>query len=131
MRKERLVPAAVTAATFGSLYLLGQTWLKNIYLFEWTARHNYLFLWAAALVLALLGKAILSYSITLGSLVGVLFGQLFGDFLVAQKVAKLSPGASDSAVYQAHYHHGVWIWLCVIFLFFAVGVLISLRQKQE
>ena len=129
--KKRLIPTAATVVVFALLCLLGRTWLKNLYLFEWTARHNYLYLWAAVLVLALLGESILAWSITAGNLAGVVLGQCLGDVLVAQKVAKLPPDASDSAVYQAHYHHGVWIWLCVVFAFFVAGVLVSVWQRRK
>lgn len=129
--KPKLRSCAIVVAVFGVLYLLGHTCLRNVYLFEWTARNNYLFIWVVALAAALDGAAVLSYAITLGNVVGILFGQFFGDFLVAQKVAKLAPDASSDMRSWAYLHHGAFLWLGVVLAFFLGGLVLNWWVKKR
>lgn len=129
-KTENARPVVTTAVVFGLLYILSRTLLANVYLFEWTARHYYLLLWVAALALGFSKAKILSYSITLGNLVGLVIGQLLGDFIVAQRVAQLPPDVGGSTQYWANYHHGVLIWLIVVLAFFLAGLVLNRWFKQ-
>lgn len=129
--RKKLASCAVVAAAFGLLYLLSMTVWKDVYLFEWTAWHKYLYIWAVALAFGAGGLTTVAYSVTLGNLAGILLGQFLGDFLVAQKVAKLPPNAGNAEVYLANYHHGAFIWAATVLAFFLIGLTVALWRKWK
>lgn len=126
---KRLFPCGVAAVGFGALGLVSRLWLQEFYLFEWTARHSYLFLWAGALVLGSLGYGILSYSITAGNAAGVVIGQFLGDLLAARGERKVLPDMKPDMVERLTSHRGVLIWLVTVAAFFVGGMVIYRKRR--
>lgn len=58
----------ITIIIYVALYLLSQTVLSKLYLFQWTATHHYLYVWIFSTVLLYCKKYIVSFSITFGNL---------------------------------------------------------------
>jgi len=106
-------------------YLLSQTVLHEIYLFEWTANHYYLCLWAAPVTFCFLEMYKAALITTIGNWAGILIGQLLGDFILKINAAKITPGLYVGKVWQLKTHYGVLIWLIVFLLSFLVGILIE------
>lgn len=128
---KKLVCLLTTALLFLILYGLSMTALQDFYLFEWTARHKYIGLWAIALVLLLLGKLFLAYAVALGNLAGILTGQFLGDWLRAQSIQKITPDMNAETVYRMYHHPGVEIWLAVVALFVLASALLHLARKRS
>ena len=61
----------ITIIIYVALYLLSQTVLSKLYLFQWTATHHYLYVWIFSTVLLYCKKYIVSFSITFGNLFGI------------------------------------------------------------
>ena len=80
----------ITIIIYVALYLLSQTVLSKLYLFQWTATHHYLYVWIFSTVLLYCKKYIVSFSITFGNLFGILIGQFFGDCIKYKNILKIT-----------------------------------------
>lgn len=119
---------AMTAAViiFGGLYALSRTLLYDVYLFEWTSRELFLYIWIPALILAVLNKTAVSYAITLGNLAGVVIGQLLGDFIKLQNAKLITPDTTPDREYLLTTHQGVPIWVITVLMFTAAGIVLQI-----
>ena len=121
------VPAMTAAlVVFGGLYALSRTLLQDVYLFEWTSRELYLYIWIPALILAVLNKTAVSYAITLGNLAGVIIGQLLGDFIISQNAKLITPDTTPDREYFLTLHQGVPIWVITALAFTALGIVLQI-----
>ena len=113
-----------------SCYLLSQTVLHEIYLFEWTASHYYLCLWAASVAFCFLEMYKAALITTIGNWAGILIGQLLGDFIIKINVAKITPDMYVGKVWQFKTHYGVLIWLTVFLVSFIIGIMIEKKNPD-
>lgn len=106
-------------------YLLSQTVLHEIYLFEWTAAHYYLCLWVVSVTFCFLEmyKAVLIT--TAGNWAGILIGQVLGNFIVKINTTKITPDMYIGKVWQLKTHYGVLIWLAVFLISFIIGIIVE------
>lgn len=112
-------------------YLLSQTVLHEIYLFEWTADHYYLCLWAASVIFCFLEMYKAALITAIGNWAGILIGQLLGDFIIKINATKITPDMYIGKVWQLKTHYGVLIWLAVFLISFIVGIIIEKRTPDE
>lgn len=133
-KTEQLMTCGIVTAAFAALWLVCLL-LRDIYLFGWALQNGKgLFLilgWGLALLLGAFGLRLLAYFVTLGNVVGVFFGQYFGDFLVARKVAQLPPDPSNSEYYLAHSHPGAFLWVIAALVFLLAGLNLTLWQRHK
>ncbi len=118
----RCTATAITIMVFGCLYALSQTLLHDVYMFEWMVRNLYYFIWIPALICAVFNKIALSHAITFGNLVGVIAGQLLGDFIVSYNIICITP---DITV-----HHGTFIWMIIVLVFVVAGILLQIVSSS-
>ena len=112
-------------------YLLSQTVLHEIYLFEWTAAHYYLCLWVASVTFCFLGLYKAALITTIGNWAGILIGQVLGDFIIKINAAKITPDMYVGKVWQLKTHYGVLIWLAVFLVSFILGIMIEKKKPDE
>lgn len=132
--KNKAITLIASAAVFGILYLLSMTLLNKVYLFEWTARNLYCYVWAIAAVLIVFDKLIVSYFVTFGNLIGILIGQFLGDFIRSQRMKLITPETTSDVEYFLSYHYGAFIWAITILVCLAAGIvaqIISSRRKKS
>ena len=106
-------------------YLLSQTVLHEIYLFEWTASHYYLYLWAAPITFCFLEMYKAALITTIGNWAGILIGQVLGDFIIKINAAKITPDMYVGKVWQLKTHYGVLIWLAVFLISFIIEIIVE------
>lgn len=111
-------------------YFLSQTVFHGIYLFEWTANHYYLCLWAAPVTFCFLEKYKAALITAIGNWAGILIGQSLGDFIIKVNAARITPDMYVGKVWQLKTHYGVLIWLAVFLLSFIVGIRIEKRTPD-
>lgn len=128
--KKRSLFFLANAGSFLILYWISTFFLRNVYLPGWTAQNHYLYLWVAPIVLDLLDLHWVSVSISLGNLAGVIFGQVMGDFIVRINLAKITPEMAPGQAQQLRTHPGFLIWLGVVALFTAAGIILQ-KNHQE
>ena len=59
---------------------------------------------------------------TAGNWVGILIGQVSGDFIIKINTARITPDMYIGKVWQLKTHYGVLIWLTVFLISFIVGI---------
>lgn len=118
----------ITVIIFAALYLLSKTVLSQLYLFEWTARHHYLYIWIFSIILLYCKKSIISFSITFGNLFGILIGQFFGDYVRYKNILKITAAMSSEQKDSLYHHPGVEYWIITIIIFTIVGILVNKRR---
>lgn len=129
---KKIAMALTAAFVFGALYAASKTYLDGLYLFEWTARHRYLYSWAAAVILAFAGRGYLSFALTAGNAAGIFCGQFMGDRIKETNMLKITPGMDAGTAYQLQHHPGVEIWLSVVLIFLLVSIIIhKIRMKRK
>ena len=106
-------------------YFLSQTVFHEIYLFEWTADHCYLFLWAVPVTFCFLKMYKAALITVIGNWTGILIGQLLGDFIIKINAAKITPDMYIGKVWQLRTHYGVLIWLAVFLISFMIGIIVE------
>lgn len=119
-----------TALAFWTLYYLSLVIFQRLYVFEWTAVNNYLYLWAVAFILILFNRTAISYCITFGNIAGILVGQFLGDALQAANMSKITETSTVEEIHHLSLHYGVFIWLSVVLLFVVSGVLVIKMKKK-
>lgn len=132
-RKQRLITCGIVSGVFVALWLVCGL-LRGTYLFGWAITNGkglLLLGWGLALALGAFGQRLLAYFVAAGNAVGVFFGQYFGDFLVARKIAALNAQSDAADRYWAYYHHGAFIWVIVALVFFLVGLGLTLWRKYK
>lgn len=129
---KKIATALTAAFVFGALYVAPRTYFDGLYLFEWTARHRYLYIWAAAVILAFAGRGYLSFALTAGNAAGIFCGQFMGDWIRENNMLKITPGMDAGTAYQLQHHPGVEIWLSVILSFLLVSIIMhKIRMKRR
>ena len=118
----------ITIIIFTALYLASKTVLSQLYLFEWTARHHYLYIWIFSIILLYCKKFIISFSITFGNLFGLLIGQFFGDFIRYKNILKITAAMSSEQKDSLYHHPGVEYWITTIIIFTIIGILVNKRR---
>jgi len=118
----------ITIIIYVALYLLSQTVLSKLYLFQWTATHHYLYVWIFSTVLLYCKKYIVSFSITFGNLFGILIGQFFGDCIKYKNILKITAEMSLEQKYTLYHYPGVEYWIVTIIIFTVVGILVNKRR---
>lgn len=132
-KTERLMTCGNVTAAFAALWLVCRL-LRDIYLFGWAIQNGRGLLvlgWVLALSMGAFGLRLLAYFVTLGNVVGVFFGQFFGDFWTAWKVARLPPDPSAPEYYLAHSHPGAFLWMIAALVFLLAGLVLTLWQRHK
>ena len=95
------------------------------YLFIWTAdsvgvqgairslytdANKYCYIWIISFLLLFLRKPILSYSITIGNILGIFAGQYWGDFFQSIRMAQITIDSTPEERWHLSLHYGVLIW---------------------
>lgn len=125
-----LIHCFIILTAFYTLYYLSYT-VFTFYLFIWTADNNYLYLWIIAILLVILKKPFAAYSITAGNIAGVIIGQYLGDYIYAVRSAKITDTMSAEMIHHLSNHHGAFIWLLVVLLSIAAGILLQIRYAKK
>ncbi|MBD5128526.1 MAG: hypothetical protein HDT43_01155 [Ruminococcaceae bacterium] len=129
--KNKAAALIIGVVVFGVLYLLSRTVLESVYLFEWTSRNLYCYVWVLAAALIVFDKLIVSYSVTLGNLLGVVIGQYLGDFIKAQRVKEITPETTPDMVHELSMHYGAGIWAITVLACLAVGITVQIITNKR
>lgn len=120
----------ITIIIFATLYFTSKTVFAKLYLFQWTARHHYLYVWIFSIILLYYKKHIVSFSITFGNLCGILIGQFLGDYIQHKNILKITTAMSSEQKYSLYHHPGVEYWIITIIIFTMFGILVN-KNKTE
>lgn len=129
--KRKVIDAVVQLAVFLVLYLVSMNVLNDVYLLEWTARNKYLFIWVFVVIYIFANKRISAYALTIGNILGIIIGQLLGDYILRQNMGDMIPDIDPEIAYQLTTHYGAFIWMAVVFVFAILGPVIDMIQRRR
>lgn len=127
----------IVAAFLGEFYF-SQGKAYEFYTYEWLFRRSFMYTWLI-MILFLLGKRLYSAIFTtMGCFLGILIGELLGNWIIAVNQNKLeimiSSGQTVDAemIYQANRHYGVLpIWFVVFTFMLGLGLFIDSRRNYK
>lgn len=125
-----LLNILVTLLIYFLIFYLSHTLFQD-YLFVWTAQNKYCYIWVLSLMLILMQKPLISYCITLGNILGIFIGQYLGDHLRAVSMSKITQYSTAEEQWHLSLHYGVLIWIIVIVLVSAIGLIYSIYMKKH
>lgn len=131
MNKKILLHIIIQLLIFVGLFSISRSLLYNIYLYEWTSKHLYCGTWIIMLILCVRKKVDVAWFITAGNVLGIVIGQLLGDFIKNIRMKKITVETSAEDVYQLSHHYGVFIWILFVFIIFLVGELLHKRKVSK
>lgn len=128
--RKILLNILVTLLIYFLIYYLSHIFFLD-YLFVWTANYKYCYIWALSFLLILVQKPVISYCITLGNVLGIFIGQYLGDYLRAVSMSKITQYSTPEERWHLSLHYGVLIWIIVIVLLSAIGLLYTIYTKNK
>lgn len=124
-QRQNVILAFLLFFVYLLLYILSRTILSDRYLFEWTSRHWYLGICLIAVLLVFFKKQVVAVAMTVGNLVGVLFGQTVGNYIQLENVEKITYAMSEGQKAKLHTHYGVALWLGIILVSLLTGIILQ------
>ncbi len=129
------------------IYLIGYILCKYLfsvgaplasYTAGWLFVNQFMYTWVFVIVFSLLNKPYTASFITLGCFLGIVIGQVIGNWIKAINIQNIQDLVNDGILVtaeqeaDAHLHYGVVpIWFIVILLFLITGVILDHRSKKK
>jgi len=129
IRKNRMIFLTFFILPFFILYTISTLFLSHLYLFEWTARNFYLYLWLIVIILTCYKMYYISASLVIGNIIGVFIGQFLGDYLLYLNIQKITQDMPNEKIARLRIHHGFTIWIITILICFIIGVIMTKQAK--
>lgn len=106
--------------------ILSQKFLGNFYLFDWTSKNGYWFVWVGIIFSTAKRKPVLSMAIACGNLVGLILGHFLGDFDLWVRLTLYGPNPPNGPS-PLSYRYEWKFWLNLVLLFTIMGA--ALQHK--
>ena len=115
---------------FVVLFTVSKLWLDDLYLFEWTARKTYCYVWIAACLFSFFGKNIIGISVTAGAVLGVFIAQPIGDYIRTVNITKVTAD-TDPQLKALLFSNPAWfIWIIIILAALMIGILTTVKKNN-
>ena len=127
---KRLKPLIIQLVIFGITYSISFV-LRERYFFGWLIHNNFAYIWVVMIILTMFGKYIYSYAIAIGNIVGILLGQILGEYILKLSRAKIATetNVDKMRVLENSYYH-VFIWLSFIIIVIVLVFINKLISKK-
>lgn len=132
MQNSKLIKIIVSlfyVLPFIILYVITNIFLSNLYLFDWTARN--LYLWLFVLALKYFEKCKLAIVLNISNIIGLIIGEGLGSYLRQINILSITPYMSNQEIANAHTHYGVIIWFLIIIISMTIAILMEYLIKQN
>lgn len=131
IKKHHLISITLQLSAFAALSVISKLWLKDLYLFEWTARNTYCYVWAAACLFSFFGKNIIGISVTAGAVLGVFIAQPIGEYIRTVNISKVTAD-TDPQREALLYSNPAWlIWIIIILSALVIGIFITVIKNYR
>lgn len=98
-------------ASFIVTAIISQTLLKDYYLFEWTSRNGYWFIWGGIFFSTAKRKPVVSAAIGLGNIIALILGHFLGELDLM-----ISRYTNPNALYYNRNDWSIWLRFCLLFI---------------
>lgn len=132
IKKHNIKSIIIQLAAFAVLFAVSRLFLDDLYLFDWTARQYYCYIWLIACLFSFFGKNTIGVSITTGAILGVPIAQPIGDYIRAVNMSKITEDTDPQLQYFLSNNPSCFIWPLIVLAAFIVGITITvLRNKKR
>ena len=128
---KKILPYIIVAGSFLLTYLISRLFLSEVYLFEWSTRNSYWYIWLVALLLVMFGQKIVAYAISLGNIVGLVAGHFLDEFIRPIRMAKITPDMSTEQIYILSNHKAAFYWIETVLIFMVIGIVITCVKRKK
>ena len=103
---KRLKPLIIQLIIFGITYSISFA-LRDRYFLGWLIHNNFAYIWVVMIIFTMLGKYIYSYAIAIGNIIGILLGQVLGEYILKLSKAKTATetNVDKIRVFENSYYH--------------------------
>ena len=98
-------------ASFVVTAIISQTLLKDFYLFEWTSRNGYWFIWGGIFFSTAKRKPVVSAAIGLGNIISLILGHFLGELDLM-----INRYTNPNALYYNRNDWSIWLRFCLLFI---------------
>ena len=127
---KRLKPLIIQLIIFGITYSISFV-LRDRYFFGWLIHNNFAYIWVVMIIFTMFGKYLYSYAIAIGNIIGILLGQVLGEYILKLSRAKIATetNVDKIRVLENSYYH-VFIWLSFIIIVIVLVFINKLISKK-
>lgn len=127
---KRLKPLIIQLIIFGITYSISFV-LRDRYFFGWLIHNNFAYIWVVMIIFTMFGKYLYSYAIAIGNIIGILLGQVLGEYILKISRAKIATETNGDKirVLENSYYH-VFIWLSFIIIVVVLVFINKLISKK-
>ena len=127
---KRLKPLIIQLIIFGITYSISFV-LRDRYFFGWLIHNNFAYIWVVMIIFTMFGKYLYSYAIAIGNIIGILLGQVLGEYILKISRAKIATetNVDKIRVLENRYYH-VFIWLSFIIIVIVLVFINKLISKR-
>lgn len=127
---KRLKPLIIQLIIFGITYSISFV-LRDRYFFGWLIHNNFAYIWVVMIIFTMFGKYLYSYAIAIGNIIGILLGQVLGEYILKLSRAKIAieTNVDKIRVLENRYYH-VFIWLSFIIIVIVLVFINKLISKK-
>ena len=127
---KRLKPLIIQLVIFGITYSISFV-LRERYFFGWLIHNNFAYIWVVMIIFTMFGKYLYSYAIAIGNIIGILLGQVLGEYILKLSRAKIATetNVDKIRVLENSYYH-VFIWLSFIIIVIVLVFINKLISKK-
>lgn len=129
IKKHNITILLIQLSAFGILFLVSKLFFDSVYLFEWTARHNYLYVWIAAALFTFFGKEIIGIFITAGAVLGVPLGEIIGRVIININMTRITEDTGPQEYYYLTSHWGWFVWIVAILAGVVIGIAVTVIKR--
>jgi hypothetical protein len=129
--KKKILYSIIQLVPLILLYLLSNSFFKDMYLFEWTARNSYCYIWIIIILLTFANKIIYAISLGIANILGIVAGQFVGDWINIQNIQKITPYMGEEEKYHLQSHPGFNIWFYTILSIMILTFIIKKYIKKD
>ncbi|MBD5115277.1 MAG: hypothetical protein HDT46_08795 [Ruminococcaceae bacterium] len=129
IRKHNIKSIVIQLAAFAVLFAVSKLFLDHVYLFNWTARQYYLYVWVIACLFSFFGKNTIGASITAGAVLGVPVAQLIGAYIRAVNMSKITEDTDPQREALLSNEPSWFIWIIIVLAAFIIGIAITVLRN--
>ena len=127
---KRLKPLLIQLIIFGITSSISFV-LRDRYFFGWLIHNNFAYIWVVMIIFTMFGKYLYSYAIAIGNIIGILLGQVLGEYILMLSKEKTATETNIDKirVLENSYYH-VYIWLSFIIIVVVLVFINKLISKK-
>lgn len=130
-KKYKLILPILYLIPFIILYGISRLFFDDLYLFKWLSDRLYLCVWIVVILLVYNSKYWIATSLTIGSIVGVLLGQFWGDFIRNNNIHSITSMMTQEERARLYLHPGVPLWISTVLILTLIGISLEILYNKK